>query len=47
MKTATQWTQLARIVCFPPAGVFQLLTVFLPVYLDFISAMPSEPPGNN
>lgn len=35
------------VACFPCAAVFLLLTVFLPLYLDFISMMPTEPPGNN
>lgn len=38
---------LLLVVYFRPSCVVQSPTVFLSVYLDFISMMPIEPPGNN
>lgn len=38
---------LLLVVYFCPSCVVQSPTVFLSVYLDFISMMPIEPPGNN
>lgn len=38
---------LLLVVYFLLYYTFQSLAVFLSVYLDFISMMPIEPPGNN
>ena len=39
--------RLFLVVCCLFRCTFQSPAVFLPVYLDFISMMPIEPPGNN
>lgn len=41
VPAAAAFVSLTLAVCFWPQ------TVFLSAYLDFISMMPIEPPGNN